>query len=152
MPLQPRERDLPRIPGRLRLYQITSITTGTFLLLLCAEMILKYWMGYEIEAGGPFGFLALVARDTVTAVNVSTLILIVHGWFYVIYLFAGFRMWSVMRWNIGWLLLIALGGIVPFLSFFLEIPLVRRARAQISGRAVPAAAPPITNAEVETSH
>lgn len=152
MPLQPRDRDLPRIPGALRLYQITSIVTGTFLLLLCAEMVIKYFFGYEIEMAGPFGFLALVPDGTTTAINISMIILIVHGWFYVVYLFAGFRMWSMMRWHVGWLALIALGGIIPFLSFFLEIPLVRRARAQISGRTV--AAPPTNahNAEVETSH
>lgn len=146
MPLAPRAVDIPRIPGALKFYKVMSYITGTFLLLLVAEMILKYcidarnWAlvmpggmtdpatgdfvflepGFEIEAFGPHGFIALVPSDTVTAVNLSIGILVIHGWLYVAYLFAGFRIWSMMRWSFGKLLIIALGGIVPGLSFVVE--------------------------------
>ncbi|MBU6265867.1 MAG: DUF3817 domain-containing protein [Actinomycetales bacterium] len=146
MPVAPRAVDIPRIPGALKFYKVMSYITGTFLLLLVGEMILKYcidardWSfvtpggmtdaatgdfvflepGFEIEAFGPHGFIALVPSDTVTAVNLSIGILIVHGWLYVAYLFSGFRIWSMMRWNFGKLLIIALGGIVPGLSFVVE--------------------------------
>ena len=63
MPLAPKPADLPRIPGALKLYQVSSIITGVFLLLLCIEVILKFVFQYELEVGGPNGFLALVARD-----------------------------------------------------------------------------------------
>lgn len=120
MPLQPKPADVPRIPGALRLYQVASVITGVMLLLLCAEMIVKYAFGHELELAGPGGFLALVPSGTVTAVNLSTGILIAHGWFYVLYLFADFRLWSLMRWPFSRFVLIALGGIVPTLSFFVE--------------------------------
>jgi len=138
MPLAPKPADLPRIPGALKLYQVSSIITGVFLLLLCIEVILKFVFQYELEVGGPNGFLALVARDTVTAFNLSTAILIVHGWFYVLYLFADFRLWSLMRWPFPMFLLIALGGIIPFLSFFLEVKVGQRVKAYLAAHPAPA--------------
>ncbi|MBT2498723.1 DUF3817 domain-containing protein [Agromyces sp. ISL-38] len=120
MPLEPKLADLPRIRGALRFYQVSSIITGVLLLSLCAEMIMKYAFGLELELGGERGFLAFVPSGTVTAVNLSTGILIVHGWFYVVYLFSDFRLWSLMRWPFGRFIVIALGGVIPFLSFILE--------------------------------
>jgi integral membrane protein len=106
-------------------FRVAAYVTGGMLLLLTLEMILKYGFGVEIEAGGPFGFLALVPTDTVVAINISTWILIVHGWLYVVYLFTCFQLWSAMRWPITYFPLLALGGVVPFLSFITE-GLVRR--------------------------
>lgn len=106
-------------------FRVAAYVTGGMLLLLTFEMILKYGFGVEIEAGGPFGFLALVPTDTVVAINISTWILIVHGWLYVVYLFTCFQLWSAMRWPITYFPLLALGGVVPFLSFITE-GLVRR--------------------------
>jgi integral membrane protein len=132
MPRQPKPADLPRIPGALRLYQVSSTITGVFLLLLCIEMVIKYGFGHEIEMGGPQGILALVPTDTVTAVNLSTGILIAHGWFYVLYLFADFRLWSLMRWPFWRFVLIALGGVVPTLSFIVEVPVARTVKRFIA--------------------
>ncbi|GAA3884779.1 DUF3817 domain-containing protein [Leifsonia kafniensis] len=134
MPLAPKPADIPRIPGALRLYKVASIITGVFLLLLCAEMVAKYLLGYELELGGPNGFLAMVPRDTVTAVNLSTGILMAHGWFYVLYLFADFRLWSLMRWPFSRFVLIALGGVVPTLSFFVEVRVAREVKAFLAAR------------------
>ena len=131
MPLDPKPADISRIPGALRLYQVSSIITGVFLLLLCAEVYAKFVLGYELEMNGSEGFLAFVPRDTVAAINLSTIILIVHGWFYVLYLFADFRLWSLMRWPFPLFVLIALGGIVPTLSFFLEGPMTRRVKRSL---------------------
>lgn len=135
MPLEPKPADVPRIPGALRLYQVSSIITGVLLLLLCTEMLVKYVFGHELELGGPAGFLALVPRDTVTAVNLSTGILIVHGWFYVLYLFSDFRLWSLMRWPFSRFVLIALGGVIPTLSFFVEVRVAREVRQYLAQRA-----------------
>lgn len=101
-------------------FRITAYITGAMLLLLTGEMIIKYVAGFEIEGFGPNGFLALVPVGTVTAVNVSTVILIVHGWLYVVYLFGCFQLWSAMRWSAIWFPVLAAGGVVPFLSFFTE--------------------------------
>ena len=125
MPRQPKPAEISKIPGALRLYQVSSTITGVFLLLLCIEMVIKYGFGHEIELGGQQGFLALVPTNTITAVNLSTGILIAHGWFYVLYLFADFRLWSLMRWPFWRFVLIALGGVVPTLSFIVEVPVAR---------------------------
>lgn len=101
-------------------FRTTAYVTGSMLLLLTVEMILKYAVGVEIEAGGPTGAIALVPVGTVTAVNLSTWILIVHGWLYVVYLFGCFQLWSAMRWSALWFPVLAAGGVVPFLSFFTE--------------------------------
>ena len=146
MPLEPKLADLPRIRGALRFYQVASVITGVLLLLLCTEMILKYGFGLELELGGPQGFLAFVPIDTVTAVNLSTGILMVHGWFYVVYHFSDFRLWSLMRWPFTRFILIALGGIIPFLSFILEARIGREVRAYLDGRESKAAATPVSAA------
>ena len=109
--------------------------TGSFLLLLVAEVITKWELGYELEMGGAYGFIALVARDSVQAFNLSTAILIVHGWLYVLYLFACFRLWSAMRWNALNFGILAAGGIIPVLSFFLESIYTKRVRAYLVTRA-----------------
>ena len=141
MPLEPKLADLPRIRGALRFYQVASIITGVLLLALCAEMIMKYAFGLELELGGERGFLAFVPGDTVRAVNLSTGILIVHGWFYVVYLFSDFRLWSLMRWPFARFIVIALGGVIPFLSFFLETRNGREVRAYLDRRELESAQP-----------
>lgn len=146
MPLEPRPADLPKIPGALRFYKVASIITGVLLLLLCAEMLIKYAFGHELELGGAYGFLALVPSGTATAVNLSTGILIAHGWFYVLYLFSDFRLWSLMRWPFSRFVLIALGGVIPTLSFFVEMRIVREVNAYLAQREARA---PIETAEVQ---
>jgi integral membrane protein len=131
MPLQPKLSDVPRVRGALKLYRVTSIITGSFLLLLCLMMVLRYGFLVDIEAFGPFGLFDLRPKEQITAVNVSTLILIAHGWFYVLYLVSDFRLWSAMRWNFVRFLIIALGGVIPFLSFIVERYYHRLATAQI---------------------
>jgi integral membrane protein len=142
MPLEPKLADLPRIRGALRFYQVASVITGVLLLLLCAEMLMKYAFGLELELGGSRGILAFVPGETVTAVNLSTGILIVHGWFYVVYLFSDFRLWSLMRWPFWRFILIALGGVIPFLSFILEVRVAREVRAYLDRREADAASAP----------
>ena len=134
MPLEPKTSDFPRIRGALKFYQIASVITGVLLLLLCAEMILKYGFHIELELAGSAGFLAFVPEGTVTGVNLSTGILMVHGWFYVVYLFSDFRLWSLMRWSFGRFVLIALGGVIPFLSFIVEVRIARSVREYLASR------------------
>jgi integral membrane protein len=120
MPLRPKPSSFPKIRGALKLYRVTSIITGSFLLLLVLMMVFRYIFLVDIELGGPFGFLALTPKEQITGINLSTVILILHGWFYVLYLFSDFRLWSLMRWSFTRFIVIALGGVVPFLSFIVE--------------------------------
>ncbi|WP_060916340.1 DUF3817 domain-containing protein [Microbacterium oleivorans] len=157
MPVQPKLATFPAIRGALKFYQIASIITGVGLLLLVAEMILKYTpIHVELFAGGSGGLLwfatAIPGPDcqwfslfvpttntcdivsTGDGLNISLAILIVHGWFYVVYLFACFRVWSLMRWRFPRFIVLALGGIVPLLSFFMEAKVAREVRQYLAER------------------
>ncbi|MEO6942442.1 MAG: DUF3817 domain-containing protein [Terrimesophilobacter sp.] len=138
MPLLPRPADVPRIRKTLSVYKVSAIVTGSFLLLLCGMMVLRYGFGVDIELGGPYGFLALTPKDAITAINLSTIILIIHGWLYVIYLGCDFVLWRLMGWTFARFLLIALGGVVPLLSFFYERTVPKRVNTQLAALEVPA--------------
>jgi len=127
MPARLRPSVVPRIRSALKLYKVTSIITGSFLLLLCLMMVFRYGFGVDIELAGPEGFLALTPKELITGINLSTIILIVHGWLYVIYLYSDFRLWSLARWPFGRFLFVALGGVIPLSSFFIE----HRVHAQV---------------------
>jgi hypothetical protein len=79
-----------RLESALYWYRIAAYITGILLILLTVEIIAKYGYGAELEMNGPEGFLAFVPDGTTQAINLSSLILIVHGWFYVVYLFTCF--------------------------------------------------------------
>jgi integral membrane protein len=132
MPIGPRPSDVPKIRRVVSVYKVSSIITGTFLLLLVAMMVLRYGLGVDIELGGPFGFLTLTPRELIVGVDFSTTILILHGWLYVLYLACDFLLWRYVRWSFGRFLFIALGGIIPLLSFFLERRVPREAEAAIA--------------------
>ncbi|MCI2957875.1 DUF3817 domain-containing protein [Agromyces atrinae] len=142
MPLEPKLVDFPRIRGALKFYMICSVITGVMLLLLTVEMILKYAFHLELFAFGAGGLLSFAEmRETADGLestgdgaNLSTGILIAHGWFYVVYLFSCFRVWSLMRWTFPKFLLLASGGIVPFLSFFLEARTAREVNTYLASR------------------
>ncbi|MDO5634617.1 MAG: DUF3817 domain-containing protein [Micrococcus sp.] len=115
-----------QIRGATKFFKVCAYITGVMLIMLVVEMILKYGMGRELFAGGTTlegesNVLSLQPIDSVIdGFNVSTAILITHGWMYVVYLLAGFRLWTLMRWEFPRLLVIAGGGVVPLLSFFVE--------------------------------
>jgi len=126
----PRLADIPRIRNVLRVFRVSAIVTGVFLLLLCLMMVFRYGLGVDIELGGPFGFLFLQQRDKIVAVDLSTAILIAHGWLYVVYLACDFLLWRMVRFSFGRFLFFALGGIIPFLSFYFEF----RIPAYVTGK------------------
>ena len=95
-----------QIRSALAFYKVSSWVTGIFLLLLVAEMVMKYMLN--------------IPPVMVGSLNLYTAVLIAHGWLYVVYLFADFRIWQMMRWPFAKFIVIALGGVVPFLSFIVE--------------------------------
>lgn len=126
----PKVRRFAGTPAQIRsasnFYKVLAYATGVMLLLLCAEMILKMAFKVELFVGGNLldgsaNTIALINRADITGgINISLMILIVHGWMYVVYLLADFRLWSLMRWPFSRFITIALGGVVPLLSFFME--------------------------------
>ncbi|SEH69498.1 MULTISPECIES: DUF3817 domain-containing protein [unclassified Leifsonia] len=144
MPLAPKLEDFPKIRRALRFYQVFAYVTGIMLLLLCSEMVVKYGLGYELYAFSNYGVFTFVpVKNAVapTGVDLSTGILIAHGWLYVVYLFSDFRLWTLMRWPFAKFVMIALGGVVPFLSFFVEARITKQVRSYLAGREAEAAIP-----------
>ncbi|MCC3272782.1 DUF3817 domain-containing protein [Arthrobacter zhangbolii] len=94
-----------QIRSALTFYKVFAYVTGFLLLALVVQMIVKYGFGTEVIVGG---------------VNLSVGVLILHGWIYVVYLLADFRLWQLMRWPFSKFIILALGGCVPFLSFIVE--------------------------------
>jgi len=144
MPRTPDPKDYDKIRHSLRAYQIMAWVTGVFLVLVVVEMVIKYGFGYEIDGFGPNGFLSLApwapepAPNMVVGVNLSVLVLIVHGYIYVVYLICSFLLVNWMRWRTTRFILIALGGVVPFLSFFVEHKVSRDVRASLATMERPA--------------
>ena len=120
------ETPTTQLQGALKFFKITSYVTGTVLLAVMVLWGLRRLGGLELWAFGPNGLISLESYGVeglglpTTGVSLTVLILIVHGWLYVAYLFGDFRLWTMLRWGIGKFLIIALGGVVPFLSFFTE--------------------------------
>ncbi|MBP2437417.1 DUF3817 domain-containing protein [Microbacterium amylolyticum] len=153
---QPRLSSFPKIRRALRFYQITSVITGVGLLLLVIEMILKYTpIHVELFASAErlLYFAPVIVSpecvwysqfvpgtdgceidSTGEGLNLSLFILIAHGWFYVVYLFACFRVWSLMRWRFPRFLMLAGGGVVPFLSFIMEVIVARDVKNYLAER------------------
>jgi hypothetical protein len=157
---RPREVDIPKIPGALKLYRVTSYITGIMLLLLVVEMIVKYGMGHSLYAFSGYGPLAFVPYDATgritppNGIDLSTGILIAHGWLYVLYLFADFRLWSLMRLSFTKFVQIALGGVIPFMSFIVEHIISKQVKAYLASResTAPAAGTNAGTPNVEASH
>lgn len=124
--LEPKVEDFPRIRKALKVYMVTSIITGIMLLLLVSVMIMKYGFGVLLYVNTPDGLFKFYPTPpagqelVVDGFNVFKAFLIAHGWFYVIYLISNFMLWSPMRWPFWRFLLLAMGGVVPFSSFWLE--------------------------------
>lgn len=135
----PLPSQIPQIRSTLRFYKVSSYITGIFLLLLMVTWGIRRlpFLGFDLWLLGPNGFITFESYGVegeglpTTGINLTVLILIVHGWLYVVYLLADFRLWTLMRWPVTRFLFIALGGIVPFLSFYTEAKFAKLAEAQL---------------------
>ncbi|MGO1522357.1 MAG: DUF3817 domain-containing protein [Nesterenkonia sp.] len=140
-PPRPRQRrfsgTVDQISGSLTFYRVFAFITGIMLLILVAKMIMDYGFGYELYAGG-----ATLAGDAnslgfhpqgsiVDGEGISYWVAVIHGWIYVVYVVAGFRLWYLMSWQIGRLLVIVAGGVVPFLSFIVERRIAGEVRREL---------------------
>jgi len=121
----------PQLTKSLKFFKVASYVTGIFLLLISVLYAMRLIISSDVWIAGPQGLVALAqfSVDPSTGerfgfptegFSFTVVSLIVHGWLYVIYLYANFRLWIELRWGIGKFLIISMGGIVPFLSFFTE--------------------------------
>jgi integral membrane protein len=136
----PAASQIEQVKKVLKLFTASSYITGTFLLLLMITWGIRRlpFLGFDLWLLGPNGFITFEQYGIEgeglpeVGVNLTVAILIVHGWLYVLYLFADFRLWTLMRWSFFRFLIIAAGGVVPLLSFFTESYYAKLARKQLS--------------------
>lgn len=83
-------------------FKVMAFVTGSFLLLLCVEMLLKYVLKVD-WVDSVLGWVPFV-----------------HGWIYLIYAVTCLQLWSQARWSFGRLVVMVAGGVVPVLSFVVE--------------------------------
>ena len=130
---------VPQIQKVLKFYKVSSYVTGTFLILLMITWGIRRlpFLGFDLWLFGPNGFLTFEQYGVdgeglpEVGINLTVWILIIHGWLYVVYLFADFRVWTLMRWSFMRFLLIALGGVVPLLSFYTEARYAKLAQLEL---------------------
>jgi integral membrane protein len=123
----------------IRFYRVSSYVTGIFLLLLMVTWGIRRlpFLGYDLWLMGPNGFITFESYGVEgeglpdVGANLTVWILIIHGWLYVVYLLADFRLWTLLRWPFTRFLFIALGGIVPLLSFYTEAKYAKVATAEL---------------------
>lgn len=137
----PEPSKIATIESTLKYFRVTSYVTGIFLLLIMALWVIRLTSQQELWAFGPEGFLSL-AQYTLDAddfkvglptegFSITSSALIVHGWLYVAYLFGDFRLWTLLSWSFFRFLMIAAGGVIPFLSFFTERHYTKVAQAEL---------------------
>jgi hypothetical protein len=137
----PNSDQVKTIRGVLKYFKVTSYITGIFLVLIMVLWGIRLTIQGDLWLGGPDAFLQLAYYSVdssgekigfpTSGIDITVISLIVHGWLYVAYLFGDFRLWTLMRWSFFRFLLIALGGIIPLLSFFTERHYTKVAEAQL---------------------
>ncbi len=106
----------PDVRRALVRYRVMAFVVGTGLLVLCATMVLKYVPAFDnprpVEVVGP-----------------------IHGFLFMVYVLTTLDLGFRLRWTLPRMLLVALAGTIPFVSFYAEHRVVGWVRSE------PAAAP-----------
>lgn len=89
-----------RVRQALTFFSITAYVTGVMLLILCGYMIVEY--GFKVD------------------VTNFKWIPVLHGWCYLAFAAATLNLGTKANWSPKAWILTLLGGVVPFLSFFVE--------------------------------
>jgi integral membrane protein len=138
--MAPSPSQAPQIRKVISFYRVSSYVTGIFLILLMITWGIRRlpFLGYDLWLAGPNGFITFESYGVEgeglpdVGYNLTVWILIIHGWLYVVYLIADFRLWTLLRWSFVRFLLIALGGVVPLLSFYTEAKYGKIAKAELA--------------------
>lgn len=87
------------VAGALLRFRVMAFVVGVGLLLLCAAMVLKYVVDSPtlVQVWGP-----------------------IHGFLYMVYVLVTLDLGFRARWSLGRMILVALAGTVPFVSFWAE--------------------------------
>ena len=98
----------------LKFFKIAAFIVGIGLLVLVAEMVLRYGFDNHVLDWWPQP----------------------HGLLFLIYVAATANLGFKMRWSLGKMALVILAGCVPFLSFWVERTISRQVESELSGAAV----------------
>ncbi|MBS9535805.1 DUF3817 domain-containing protein [Mycobacterium sp. M1] len=98
-----------KIRTALRRYQVMAWATGIWLILLCAELYLKYVAHSDL----PVGWIPRV-----------------HGFVYFVYVLAAFDLAIKVRWAPGKILWVLLAGTIPVVGVVVEHFQNRNIKAQ----------------------
>ncbi|MGH3798177.1 MAG: DUF3817 domain-containing protein [Pseudonocardiaceae bacterium] len=91
---------------RLLAYRVMAYTTGCLLLLLCTSMVMKYGFGRNDLNWSAYA----------------------HGWMYMVYLVTVGLLGTAVRWRPRRMVLVALAGTIPLMSFVAERSVTREVR------------------------
>ncbi len=108
-------RPLPRgVNGSLTFYRVMAFVTGV--------VLLAGTIGLIVQAAGDGDSLKTLMRWLWTA----------HGYLYLVYLIATLNLATKMRWQVGRIVLVALAGTIPTMSFVAEHYTTRYVRSRIA--------------------
>ncbi|HSZ28907.1 MAG TPA: DUF3817 domain-containing protein [Pseudonocardiaceae bacterium] len=101
-----------RVAARLVWYRIAAYATGVMLLVLTTSVVLHYGFGdTRLIWSGP-----------------------VHGFLYMGYLVTTALLGTSMRWRPGRMVLVALAGMIPLMSFVAERSVTHEVRTHVAAR------------------
>lgn len=111
---------MEKLRAALTRYRVMAWVTGVMLLVLTAEMVLKYL----VRAAG-------LDDDGDPRPVIGTWVAFAHGWIYVVYLATVIDLWAKLRWGWDRLITMVLAGVVPVMSFVVERRVHRDAQAHV---------------------
>lgn len=106
LPTRISDAEAPSVARRLLAYRVLAYLTGVMLLVVTVSAVLHYGFGDD--------------RLTWTG--------IVHGFLYMVYLVTVALLGAVVRWRPGRMILVALAGTIPLMSFVAERSVTREVR------------------------
>ena len=101
-------KDVEAARKALTFFKVMALTVGVGLLILVAEMILKYGFSKDWLDWWPQP----------------------HGFIYIVYVVVAFVLAQRARWSLGYLGLMLLAGLVPVLIFWVEHRVVQKLKAE----------------------
>lgn len=98
-------------------YRLLALVVGVLLVALAVGMVLKYGLTDGTEA-------------QLLGEQVTSVVALVHGWVYIVYVVVAFVLSRRAGWSLGFLLVVLVAGLVPVMIFFVEQRVMRRLRME----------------------
>ena len=103
-------KDVEAARKALGFFKVMAFVVGVGLLILVAEMVLRYGFGNHVLDWWPQP----------------------HGFIYIVYLVATANLGFKVGWPLGRMVLVMLAGVVPFLSFWAERKVASETEARLA--------------------